>query len=47
MASNGEIELTWGDGTHKFNVAKIKSALELEEKCDAGVRTNLPAYPFR
>ncbi len=37
MASNGEIELTWGDGTHKFNVAKIKSALELEEKCDAGV----------
>ncbi len=37
MAVNGEIELTWGDGTHKFNVAKIKSALELEEKCDAGV----------
>jgi hypothetical protein len=37
MASNGEIELTWGDGQHKFNVAKIKSALELEEKCDAGV----------
>ncbi len=37
MATNGEIELTWGDGQHKFNVAKIKSALELEEKCNAGV----------
>lgn len=37
MASNGEIELTWADGSHKFNIAKIKSALELEEKCDAGV----------
>ena len=37
MASNGEVELTWGDGQHKFNIAKIKSALELEEKCDAGV----------
>jgi Phage tail tube protein, GTA-gp10 len=39
MPSNGEVELTWGDGQHKFNVAKIKSALELEEKCDAGVAT--------
>ena len=37
MAANGEVELTWGDGQHKFNVAKIKSALELEEKCGAGV----------
>jgi hypothetical protein len=37
MATNGEIELNWGDGLHKFNVAKIKSVLELEEKCDAGI----------
>jgi hypothetical protein len=37
MATNGEVELTWGDGQHKFNVAKIKSALELEEKCNAGI----------
>jgi hypothetical protein len=39
MPSNGEVELTWGDGQHKFNVAKIKSAVELEEKCNAGVAT--------
>ena len=37
MAANGEIELTWADGDYKFNVAKIKSALELEDKCGAGV----------
>lgn len=37
MAANGDIELTWGDGTHKFNVARIKSVLELEEKCNAGI----------
>jgi len=37
MAVNGQIELTWADGTHKFNIAKIKSVLELEEKCEAGV----------
>lgn len=34
---NGKIELNWGDGTHAFNVAKIAQALELEEKCSAGV----------
>lgn len=39
MAANGEIELTWGDGEHKFNIAKIGQVLELEEKCDAGVAT--------
>ncbi len=35
--ATGEIELTWGDGPHKFNIAKIKSVLELEEKCEAGI----------
>lgn len=33
---NGEVTIAWGDGEHKFNVAKIAQALELEEKCDAG-----------
>jgi Phage tail tube protein, GTA-gp10 len=37
MAINGEVTLTWGDGEHKFNVAKIKAVLELEEKCNAGI----------
>ncbi len=37
MASNGEIEITWGDGEHKFNVAKLKLIFELEEKCNAGI----------
>ena len=37
MAVNGEIELTWGDGEHKFNIAKLRCVLELEEKCDAGI----------
>jgi len=37
MAVNGEIDLTWADGEHKFNIAKLKCVLELEEKCDAGV----------
>lgn len=37
MAANGQVELTWADGTYLFNIAKIKSVLELEEKCDAGV----------
>lgn len=36
MAINGEIELNWGDGEHKFNVAKLKCVLELEEKCGVG-----------
>lgn len=34
---NGNIELSFGDGDHVFNVAKIGQALELEEKCGAGV----------
>lgn len=35
---NGDIELSFGDGDHKFNIAKIGQALELEEKCGgAGV----------
>jgi Phage tail tube protein, GTA-gp10 len=37
MAVNGEIELTWGDGEHKFNIAKLRCVLELEEKCNSGV----------
>lgn len=37
MAANGQIELNWGDGTHQFNIAKLKCVLELEEKCDAGI----------
>jgi|SRR5262249_55782302 len=37
MAVNGEIELTWADSEHKFNIAKIKCVLELEDKCGVGV----------
>jgi Phage tail tube protein, GTA-gp10 len=37
MAINGEVELPWGDGEHKFNIAKLKCILELEEKCGVGV----------
>lgn len=39
MPANGQIELTWGDGDHVFNIAKIGQALELEEKCGAGIGT--------
>lgn len=34
---NGHIILVWGDGEHAFNIAPLKVALELEEKCGAGV----------
>lgn len=37
MATNGEIELQWGDGEHKFNIAKLRCVLELEEKCGCGI----------
>lgn len=37
MSVNGEIELQWGDGEHKFNIARLKCVLELEEKCGAGI----------
>jgi len=37
MAINGEIEIQWGDGEHKFNIAKLKCVLELEDKCNCGV----------
>lgn len=37
MAVNGEIKLNWGDGEHRFNVAKLRCYLELEEKCNAGI----------
>ena len=34
---NGEVELEWADGTHKFNIAKISQIFELEEKCGCGI----------
>jgi len=37
MAVNGEVELTWADGTHKFNIAKVAQILELEDKCGCGI----------
>lgn len=37
MAVNGEVTINWADGEHKFNIAKIKCVLELEEKCGVGV----------
>jgi hypothetical protein len=37
MAINGEIEIKWGDGEHKFNIARLKCVLELEEKCGVGI----------
>jgi Phage tail tube protein, GTA-gp10 len=37
MAINGEVEFAWGDGEHKFNIARLKCVLELEEKCGVGV----------
>lgn len=37
MAVNGEVELKWADGEHKFNMAKLRCVLELEEKCGVGV----------
>jgi len=37
MAANGEITLQWGDGEHKFNIARLRCVLELEEKCDCGI----------
>lgn len=37
MPANGQVEINWADGSHTFNIAKIKSVLELEDKCEAGV----------
>lgn len=34
---NGDIDLDFGDNTYRFNIAKIGQALELEQKCDAGI----------
>lgn len=36
---NGSVTLVWNGGEHTFNIAKYKVALELEEKCNAGVGT--------
>lgn len=35
--ANGRIELTWGDGEHVFNIAKLAQVFELEDKCGCGV----------
>lgn len=37
MAANGEIKLTWADGERKFNLAKLRCVLELEDQCGVGV----------
>jgi len=37
MAVNGSVTFEWGDAEYVFCVAKIKLALELEEKCSSGV----------
>jgi len=34
---NGHVVLTWADGEHTFNIAKLKEVFELEDKCGAGV----------
>lgn len=34
---NGDVEIDWADGKHKFNVAIFDQAFELEEKCNAGL----------
>jgi hypothetical protein len=39
MASHGSVTLVWGDGEQIFNIAKIKQALELQDKCNSGVGT--------
>lgn len=41
MASHGSVKLVWGDGEQVFNIAKIGQALELQDKCNAGVGTVL------
>lgn len=35
MSRDGSIDLTWGDGEHRFRLA-IGQLRELQEKCDAG-----------
>jgi hypothetical protein len=35
----GAVTLAWADGDYTFNVQKIGQALELQEKCGAGVGT--------
>lgn len=37
MAVNGSVKLVWGDGEYEFNIAKLKQALELEDKCGCGI----------
>lgn len=35
---NGKVRLAWLGGEHDFNIAQYKTLLQLEAKCDAGVR---------
>lgn len=37
MTANGRVTLSWADGEHDFNLAKIGLVLELEDKCGCGV----------
>jgi len=39
MSATGEITLAFGDARHVFNVQKIGQALELQDKCGAGIGT--------
>lgn len=44
---NGQVTLDWADGSYPFNVAKFEQALELEEKCDAGLQELLERMTAR
>lgn len=35
--ANGKISLSWADGEHEFNVAKIGQIFELQDKCGCGL----------
>lgn len=36
MSGDGSIEITWGDGEHRFRTG-LKEWREIQEKCDAGL----------
>lgn len=44
---NGEVSFDWADGHHTFNVAKLGQALELEDKCGAGLHEILERLTSR
>lgn len=35
---NGKISLSWADGEHDFNIAKIGQIFELQDKCGCGLK---------